>query len=297
MIFGRIEKNKVVVALVDHIGDIVASEPIDRFIKKQDPDSFVIRIVRKRYKEVIRHNPNIDKIIAVSCLSEWIFIRFLLRAFSSINIVDLHVDGRVCFRHYLQIHNPNSTGINEDNYFHYGNLLEVFSQTAGLPKINDRPVYYLPESLPDLKLPEQYVVIHTISNGESKSWTSEKWNALVKKLVEKGFCVVEIGLNARVENESPLFINLCGRLSFTDIAHVIANCSLFIGIYSAFAHFAHAFNLPKRILLFGSLLDFKNYLPYSGMSIEEAQKFIIRQDGPLAELPLEVVMERIPLIQ
>jgi heptosyltransferase-3 len=295
--FSNPGKKKVIVALVDHIGDIIASEPIDRFIAQGDPESFIIRIVRKRYKEVIQYNPNLAKIVTVSCLSEWILMRFLLHLFSKIRIVDLHIDGRVCFRHYLKIRNPNTSGIDIHNYFHHGNLLEVFSLTAGLPKINDQPIYHLPKSLPGLKLPQPYIIFHTSSNGESKSWTSEKWNALAKSLIEKGFYVVEIGLKARVENESPFFINCCGKLSFTQIALAVAHCFMFIGVDSAFAHFANAFNLPNRILLFGSLYDFKNYLPYSGMSSEKAQKFILRQEKSLDELPVEAVLKRVALIQ
>src|SRR4051812_38015260 len=137
IIFYKTSKPKVVISLVDHIGDIVASEPIDRFIKERD--SHVVRIIKTRYKELIQYNPNVDEIVTVGCFSEWIYLRFFLRHFNKIKIVDLHVDQRVCFRHYLTIHNVNRAGINVSNYFDFGSLLEVFSLTAGLPKLNSRP--------------------------------------------------------------------------------------------------------------------------------------------------------------
>src|SRR5438105_4136944 len=163
--FGFTEKKKVVVSLVEHLGDIVASEPVDRFIKKEKPNFYIIRIVKRPYAEVIVFNPNIDKIITVGCLSEWIYLRFLLRHFSKVDVVDLHIDQRFCFRYYLTLSNSNEKGINLENYFNYGSLLEVFSMTTGLPKLNIEPIYYLPKDHPKITLPEKYLILHTTSQG------------------------------------------------------------------------------------------------------------------------------------
>lgn len=286
-------KKKMVVALVEHIGDIVASEPVDRFIKENNPGSCVFRIVKSRYKEVIQFNPNVDKIIEVSCLSEWIYLRFFLRSFSKIAIVDLHVDQRVCFRHYLTISNPSTTGIKVSNYFHFGNLLEVFSLTAGLPKLSTRPIYHLPENPPPVSVYGKYVVVHTLSNGESKMWPAEKWSALADFIVSKGFHVVEIGLRAQIKSETTMFIDLCGKLSFTELACVIKQSQLFIGVDSAFAHFANALDVENMLILLGDLHDFKNYVPYSGLSESQLKEIIIRQHGPLRDLPVGTVVDRV----
>lgn len=290
--FASSSQKKIVVALVEHIGDIVASEPVDRYLKEKNPGSFIFRIVKSRYKEVIQFNPNIDKIIEVSCLSEWIYLRLFLRWFSKLEIVDLHVDQRVCFRHYLTISNPNASGIKVSNYFHFGNLLEVFSLTAGLPKLNTRPIYHLPENPPAVSVPGKYVVVHTLSNGESKMWPDEKWNQLAAQIIEKGFHLVEIGLHARIKNNSNKFIDLCGKLSFTEIACVIKHSALFIGIDSSFAHFANALSVKNWLILLGDLHDFENYVPYSGLSEEQIKSIIIRQHGPLRDLSIETVADR-----
>lgn len=292
IIFGSTREKKIVVALVEHIGDIVASEPVDRYLKEKNANAFIFRIVKARYKEVIQFNPNIGEIVSVSCLSEWIYLRFFLRVFSKIQIVDLHVDQRTCFRHYLTISNPNAAGIKVSNYFHFGNLLEVFSLTAGLPKLNTRPVYHFPENPPSVTVPGKYVVVHTLSNGESKMWPAEKWNVLAGRLIEKGFYVAEIGLHARIKNESANFIDFCGKLSFTEIASLIKGCTLFIGIDSSFAHFANAVNAKSMLILLGDLHEFENYVPYSGLSESQINDIIIRQPGPLRDLPVETVVER-----
>jgi len=291
IIFHSTSQKKIVVALVEHIGDIVASEPVDRFLKEKNPTAFTFRVVKKRYREVIQYNPNIDKIIEVSCLSEWIYLRFFLRLFNKIEIVDLHVDQRVCFRHYLTISNPNAAGIKVDNYFHFGNLLEVFSLTAGLPKLNVRPIYHLP-SPPPTSVYGNYVVVHTLSNGESKMWPAEKWNVLAQFLIDQGLHVAEIGLYAQIRNDSNMFVDLCGKLSFTEIACVIKQSKLFIGIDSSFAHFANALGAKNTLILLGDLHDFKNYIPYSGSDNEMAD-IIVRQHGPLRDLSIETVIDRV----
>jgi ADP-heptose:LPS heptosyltransferase len=282
-----------VVALVEHIGDIVASEPIDRFLKDRAPhETFIFRIVKSRYKEVIQFNPNIDKIIEVGSLSEWIYLRFFLRHFSKVEIVDLHVDKRTCFRHYLTISNPNEKGIDVFNYFHFGNLLEVFSLTAGLPKLDTKPIYHFPARPFLIDLPEKYVVVHTLSNGESKMWPTEKWSKLAEHLIKEGYHVIELGLHPQVRSDSKMFINRCGKLSFTEIAYVIKRCALFIGIDSSFAHFANALDVKNVLILLGDLHDFKNYVPYSGLSPEQIKEIIIRQEGPLRDLEVNAVIER-----
>jgi len=290
--FHPTREKKCIVALVEHIGDIVASEPVDRYLKEKNANAFIFRIVKARYKEVIRFNPNIGEIVEVSSLSEWIYLRFFLRLFSKIEIVDLHVDQRTCFRHYLTISNPNAAGIKVSNYFHFGNLLEVFSVTAGLPKLNTRPVYHLPKNPPVVKVPGKYVVVHTLSNGESKMWPAEKWNVVAGDLIEKGFYVAEIGLHAQIKNNSNQFIDFCGKLSFTEIASLIKGSTLFIGIDSSFAHFANALDIKNMLILLGDLHDFENYVPYSGLSEGQIKDIIIRQHGPLRDLPVEIVVER-----
>jgi ADP-heptose:LPS heptosyltransferase len=287
------KKKKIVIALVEHIGDIVASEPVDRFLKERDPDQIIFRVVKSRYKELIRYNPHIDQIIEVSCLSEWIYLRFFLRLFSKIDIVDLHIDQRVCFRHYIKLSNPNVKGIHVDNYFNFGNLLETFSLTAGLPKLNERPVYYLPEKTLPLTVPEKYIVVHTLSNGDSKMWPAEKWNELANHLISKGFNLIEIGLQARIKNTSPNFVDLCGKLSFTEIAFLIRGCSLFIGIDSSFAHFANALRVKNILIMLGKLHDFGSYVPYSGLSVEQIDDIVIRENGPLRNLEVDTVIDRL----
>jgi ADP-heptose:LPS heptosyltransferase len=164
--------------------------------------------------------------------------------------------------------------------------------TAGLPKLNTRPIYHFPKNPPSINIPGKYVVVHTLSNGESKMWPAEKWKVMADYLTEKGFYVAEIGLHARIKNNSSRFIDYCGKLSFTEIASLIKGCTLFLGIDSSFAHFANALDVKNMLILLGDLHDFANYVPYSGLSQDQIKDIIIRQQGPLRDLAVETVIER-----
>lgn len=262
-------KRKVIVSLVQHLGDNIASEPIHRVLRKQNSNEFIIRIIGVQYAEVLKYDSNINLIISVSCLSEWIYLKFLLKKFV---VYDLHVNGSFCQKYRLNLHNPNAYNINSNNYLNHGCLLEIFAKCSGL-NVNDvKPVYWLPENEKELNIiAEKYVVIHVISNSTLKDWNIEKWNNLIDILyTQYQLHVIEIGLQSLLNNNRPYYHNYCGKLSFPQIAQLIKESGLFIGIDSAFAHFANCFDIPK-LILFGDLYGVKHFNPYSGMSDEQKQ--------------------------
>lgn len=286
------KKRKLILALVQHLGDNVACEPIERYLRNEEPDTFIIRIIGRPSVEILNCNPNNNAVIAVSSLSEWIYLKWLLKWF--FRIIDLHLDKGFCTKYRLSIRNKNLNGITFENYFNSGSLLEAFSIGAGLPKINEKPVYYLP-STPSIKfdLPECYIVIHTTSNAEQKSWDRAKWQLLVNYLIEeKCIAVVEIGFTNTIESNSAIFYDLCGKLNLNDIAFLIKRSVLFIGIDSSFGHFANALNTDKLILL-AYWHSFRSYNPYSGMTSSDIDRELMHYDGVLSELPLETVINRL----
>jgi ADP-heptose:LPS heptosyltransferase len=76
---------------------------------------------------------------------------------------------------------------------------------------------------------------------------------------------------------------------------MIKQSKLFIGIDSSFAHFANALNVKNMLILLGDLHDFGDYVPYSGLSESQIKDAIIRHRGPLRDLPVDVVIDRVKL--
>jgi hypothetical protein len=133
----------IVISLTEHIGDIIASEPIISRYFKNNGNHKIIWVVNKKYSYLVKHNPNIDYLIFVDSMSEWIYLKKLLKAYK-IKVFDLHVDQNRCNKYFLTIKNPNSAGISIHNYYNFGNLLAVFCHTASIPILNDTPIFYFP---------------------------------------------------------------------------------------------------------------------------------------------------------
>src|SRR5690349_3729677 len=111
-------KKKMVLALIQHLGDNVACEPIERYLRNKNPDFFIVRIVGKENEEILKYNPNFDKVVAVSSLGEWIYLKSLLKFFYK--IIDLHLDGGFCAKYRLPLRNKNFNGISFQNYYDHG---------------------------------------------------------------------------------------------------------------------------------------------------------------------------------
>ncbi len=286
------------------MGDIIAVEPVHRYLKKEYPNYFLVRLVWSPYEQIIKFDPNIDLIISTyKKRVELMYLLFLLKSVKGdrLKIVNLYTGGEKFFRYkifkFVDMFKEGEREIKVDNHFCYGNLLQAFSFGAGLPKLNDKPKLYLPENFKSsVSLPEKYIVIHPLSSSpqnQGKNWDNQKWNELVGYLISNNFNVVEIGKKSIIKNNSDKFINLCDRISLLEIAFMIKRCDLFIGVDSGFAHFANALDIKKWIVLLGQHKNYAadQYVPYSGLTQEELNHIIIRYDGTLYDLSTMVVLD------
>ena len=122
-------RKKIYIGLTEHLGDIIAAEPLLRQIRKQFPDAYITWFARKAYRSLLIDHPDLNKVYDISSLTEWILLKKFIR---SANCIDLHIDGKLCSKHGFHLRNKNQSGINIDNYYEHGNLLHAFSKTAGI---------------------------------------------------------------------------------------------------------------------------------------------------------------------
>jgi hypothetical protein len=115
-----------IVVLTEHLGDIVAVEPVSRYLRSKFSDDYICWITNKKYREVIDTNPYVNRTILASCLSEWILLKHFLK---KRNVYDLHIKNSVCERHLLINTNNNNSDITQENYYEKGNLLFAFSRS------------------------------------------------------------------------------------------------------------------------------------------------------------------------
>jgi heptosyltransferase III len=285
-------KPTIVLSLTEHIGDIAAAEPIGRYVREKNPGVFICRVIDKKYKLLEKLNPANDKVIAVSCFSEWIFLRHFL---NKKYCIDLHINGKICGKHGLQYLNAVNKEISIENYLDKGNLLYCFSRSA-LIDIDDKipPKLHLDLSKTDFKINSPYLLLHTSTNVSEKNWTSANWSQLTSFILKQypSLHVVEIGIVKQIELNHKRYIDNTGEKDFTEIANLISESIIFIGLDSGFSHFANALN-KEALILIGKFSNFIHYMPYSGKYLTEAEKEILYTDLRLSNLDIEIVKEKV----
>jgi heptosyltransferase III len=282
----------ILIGMIEHFGDIVAAEPVARYVRRQNPDAYLVWAVAPRFRELIDSNPHIDAALPMECLTEWIGFRDT-RSFE--RVIDLQIHGRFCESCYVLLEQPEDRrAIDLNNYYDHGCLLEVFCRSAGLPVLRDAPRVYIPEAsrsaVDALRLPDHFVAIHTTSNQVSRDWAAEKWQQLVERIAgDLGVRVVEVGLQPMIDPSTPGYTSLCGRLSLLETAEVIRRAATFVGIDSGPAHLANAVGTYGVILL-GHYAGYTRYMPYSGAYGTGTNADVIHADGPATTIPVERVL-------
>ncbi|PMP93340.1 MAG: hypothetical protein C0173_00830, partial [Desulfurella sp.] len=120
-------KNVIVVQPLG-LGDLVATEPLSRYLRKQYPQAKISWTSSKKYREIIELNPNIDSVIEIESILDW---------HKSIK-PNIDLDNTLVIDLTLA-ENPK---VNVLNYYFYGSLLESFCLSANLPKLCKQPRLY-----------------------------------------------------------------------------------------------------------------------------------------------------------
>ena len=283
------------ILLVASMGDIVACEPIPRFLKKLAPGGTVHWIVQEPFREIMEANPFIDDIITVKSLSEGKDLLFSRTAAKEGSIaVDCHFDGTSCPRTNRIFPNPVNPGINIHTYYATGSLLASFSAVAGLPRLDDAPVFHFSgQSAIPHRIKPGFVVFHCHSSESCRDWPDEKWNALSARIIRDGGTVLEVGTKRSLVAH-PGIIDWTGRRSIQQIARIIENASLFVGIDSVFGHVANA-TRTRSLILLGKYRNFPAYFPYSGDFARSSAFRILRapEGNPVKDLSVDAVFNAV----
>ena len=288
---------RVVIALTEHLGDIVAAEPVARHVRRQRPDAEITWVVRRAYRELVESHPDVDNALVVGCLGEWAHLA-RSGAFAGDEVFDLHVHGRDCPRCHQTIQQPpQRRAIDVTNYYRHGNLLEIFCRSGGLPVLTGGPRAYVTgdarAAVDALRLPGRFVAIHCASNQDVRDWEPGKWADLVASIHRvAGVPVVEVGTRAVVPRPpAPAgYRSVCGSLSILQTAEVIRRAAVFVGIDSGPAHLANAVGTYGVVLL-GHYRAYRRYMPYSGAYADGSNAHIIHADGPASSIPVDQVFD------
>jgi len=291
--FSRSYNKLIIINLTEHIGDIVASEPVAYHLRKLHPKAFIIWSLNEKYKELVNYNPNIDKVLKLSSLMEWILLKKLF--FPFLSIYDLHLNGKRCSKHRISSKNSVNTTLNFSNYLQQGNLLKIGSMAAGINDMPDiAPRFHFKNPVHSRLIDPPYIVLHTLSNDEERNWCNRKWNELVTRILVKDqeIHIVEIGLQNVIKSGCDRYHNFTGKLDFQETAHIIKSSDLFIGVESGFGHVANALS-KNSIIMIGYFQGFKNYMVYSGPFARGENVSLLYHPGKLEQLDVVEVEKEV----
>lgn len=141
-------------------------------------------------------------------------------------------------------------------------LVEGLMQALQMP-LSARPADWghlkLPSDLAAPAIPSPYAVVHPGTAREEKYWPAENWAQAIGHLRDHHQLPVvltgaddpyEIRHLAEIESQTNVHANIAGQLNLLQLAAVIQNARIVLGVDSAAMHLAAAFQRPQ-IALFG----------------------------------------------
>ena len=278
---------KIYIVLPKALGDLIACEPIPRYLKRLNPNAKIIWVADKSYQEFLSANPNVD---TVETVSSWGDAFEFIKKHPDEIIVDCCYDEKICPLTSAVHQNNNRPDINEKTYYDNGTLLETFSMVAGLPALKEGPVFYNIKEVENL--PEKYVVFHPLSSEACRCWEQQKWQALAEELFKKDIHIVELGYENQVISDSPFYHNFTHKRDLFEIADIIQKASLFVGVDSGFAHIANAVQ-TKSVILLGRYRNFICPMPYNGFFEKNATLLYAQNNSTVKDLTPEEVLSAI----
>jgi len=281
------------IILPERMGDVIAAEPIARELRRA-PNDHLVWVIGRSFADLVRFNPNIDDILEITCLTEWMALDALTPGVAKTR---LYVDGIHCsWFGGPALRNRNAFGIDMDSYYDHGCLLEVFSLLGLGHRLDARP-HAWPDPAFDVDawlkhngLGDGFVAFHCgAAAAAGRLWPAARFQAAADwVLANTGLAVLEVGLEP-VLAPSERIRRLGGGLPLSRQTAVLARAKAFLGGDSGFAHLANALDLPSVVLL-GRYRDFENRMPFSGPWKTGQGAAIVRTRGPIEQIGLDAVI-------
>jgi lipopolysaccharide heptosyltransferase II len=281
---------KILVIRFSSLGDVLLTSALLKSIKENFPDAEVHYLTKQNFADVIRFNPNVDRVIEVDNNIDFSGLRKLRKEIKS-NNYDLIIDAHNSLRSlYLRLF-QNSKKLVFKKYSLRKFLLVNFkiNLMKDLPPITVRYCNIIPENKFIYSHPEIYtdnksklnvekllsglnlsadkklVCIAPSSAHFTKTYPPEYYVELINEfegkyiflLIGKGKDKANIEIIKSQTGEN--VIDLCDKLNILELAELTNKCSLFISGDTGPMHIAEALNIPLIMLAGSSVREFGFY--------------------------------------
>ena len=266
------------------LGDIVFTIPSIEIFRKKFPESKIYYVVEERYQEIAGLIPHIDRVITVPnkmTVRDFFRFRRLTRSMAIDAVIDFHSGPRSALLTRISGANlrigyrtPNrnwaynrlSPRKRGESYTH-----SAFNQAQLLTHVGVEtekiPPYPAIGIDPDTVSPKvttivqesegrQRITLHVGAGNSLRDWGTDRFGALVKRLVEDDVSVFLVGAgNAEAEKGQSLarrygVHDLTNQLSIVDMLHVVSMSKVFVGADSGPLHVASLTTTPL-VALYG----------------------------------------------
>lgn len=280
----------ILITRTDRIGDLVLATPVIAQLKEAYPDAKISFLTTPYTADLVKGNPNVDEVIIYDKKGKekglWGGILFFafklaLKRFDSVFVLHptnrMHIvtflagipqrfgwdrkNGKL-LNHRLK-HTKHLGEKHESEY----NLDLLKLANVGTSKATlDLPYNYIANKLGDkplakfgIDLNDKYLVFALGASCPSKQWPAELFAEVANRLIDANPEIRIVILGSKNEDKlAQVFIknfkydciNLCGKLSLSELIYFFKHIYAFIGNDSGLSHIAAAFNKPL-ISLFG----------------------------------------------
>ena len=244
-------------------GDVILCNSLCQNIKHFIPDSKVIMVVRKEYKDAALYQKDVDDVVVFDKDGEhkgfWGRIKFVLKfpykqPYCSITSYyskwDVRLSKEIGAKHIQSIKTREiDTWIQRRN-------VSLFEKLLGKSCIDFPNEYIVSKELPChiknvLKDNEKYIGLCTLSSRTVKDMPIDLACEIIRQINEKGYKTLFFGSGAasveyskNLKNRKSNFIDLTNKTTISELASVLKNCEALISVDTGVMHMGCAVKTP-----------------------------------------------------
>ncbi|MCZ7558615.1 MAG: lipopolysaccharide heptosyltransferase II [Bacteroidia bacterium] len=288
--------SKVLVIRLSSIGDIVLTSPFLRVFKARYPETELHFVVRKEYADLVRWNPNIDKLITVDVAHgrkalETLNLALGAEGYDAVFDLHHHLRTRIIRNGVSRnIHHVDKRALRRlllvsTHLNWYGAVMPVperYIETASrygvAPDERGCELFYPDELREDTLVrlcargwdaQTRIIGLCPGSRHFTKRWPLAKYLRLTTLLLERGFAVAVLGSAEDAEAGQALqavdpsrVFSFCGTTTLIETAALLERCAVVAANDSGLMHMATAVRRPVTAI-FGSTVREFGFYPYN----------------------------------
>ena len=273
----------VLVLRFSAVGDVVLTSPAIEALRQAWPDARIVYAIKERLAHLVRHNPNVDEVIALRPGEGPLSYASRLRAAKPTVILDLH--GKIRSK-ILRALIPRARKViwHKRDFGdtlpvklllrpYHSSMLFADRYHAAVEDLVQRKIprgrlqyFFGPDDVSradavlqafGVSVSRPLLGLSPGANWETKRWPAERFAGLARRALAAGVQVVvqgnyaEAALGRAIAQQAPGTVDLCGKLDLKALAGFISRCTAFVANDSGPMHISRALGVPT-LAFFGS---------------------------------------------